>query len=59
MVVNQKAYIYLVGGSKILPKSVDKVLKEIFSKVGNLSEEEQNKYLNYLKKSGRYYIETW
>lgn len=59
LIVNRKCHIFLVGGSKVLPKSIDKVFKEIFMKVGNMSEEDQVKCLNYLKKSGRYYIETW
>lgn len=59
LIKNKNSYIILVGSSKTLPKSIDNCLKHVFVKEMNLSEEEANNYIKYLKAAGKYYIESW
>jgi sulfite reductase alpha subunit-like flavoprotein len=62
MVFDKRCYVFLVGNSKVLPKSIDKALKHVFCQINkdkDVLDEEWNKILYSLKKSGRFYIETW
>jgi len=61
MIFIKKCYVFLVGNSKVLPKSLDNALKYVYNinKGEEISEEEWNKILHSLKKSGKFYIETW
>ena len=58
----KRCYVFIVGNSKVLPKSIDNALKHVFCQKNKDMEkldEEWNKILYALKKSGRFYIETW
>ena len=62
MIFEKKCHVILVGNSKVLPKSLDNALKYVYDKKNEekeISDEEWNKVLNCLKKSGKFYIETW
>lgn len=54
-----KSYLFLVGNSKVLPKSIDKALLYILNKEYSIQESDGQKIINSLKKSGKYYVETW
>jgi sulfite reductase alpha subunit-like flavoprotein len=54
-----RTFLFLVGNSKVLPKSIDKALIHILNKENLIEESEALKIIYALKKSGRYYVETW
>ncbi len=59
MIFEEKCHILLVGNSKVLPKSVNKILVDVVKARNGCEEVEAVKYLNYMKSVGRYFIESW
>jgi sulfite reductase alpha subunit-like flavoprotein len=59
LLFESKCKIFLVGNSKVLPKSIEKSFVKVILEYKNCSEEDSVKYFNYIKKIGRYIVETW
>uniref|UniRef100_A0A3Q2YKF2 NADPH-dependent diflavin oxidoreductase 1 n=1 Tax=Hippocampus comes TaxID=109280 RepID=A0A3Q2YKF2_HIPCM len=59
LIANKGAYFYIAGNAKDMPNGVRDALKAGFQQQGGLSDEDAEKMLAAMEKSGRFQSETW